>query len=388
MVKRSVMCDFSLTFHRYYAYSPLSDRSVKFVPTLEFEALLEDMGKRFSTTFKAPDLSTEPGFIVNFADCGNYRPRYLGRMDSSCDMTELDATMPSPKSTHLAPSSGGGSDRSFAAFKAKMEVVIEATKNKSKKQKEKKKNQRIEHKTAMYDRLTRTQRYLGLLDSKQGVFDSDVIFIALDIEVWERDHHTITEIGITSLDTRDLHTLDPAENGSAWMNVMRPRHFRIREASHLNNSKFVTGCADRFEKQFGESEWISKKDLAAVIGSCFRTPFSAPFSISDGVSSSTTDNHDNPSGEDHKRRNIILVGHDIQADIQYLRDAGYELANLPNILEAIDTADLFKALKQEWQSASLGSVLLDLGLTGWNLHNAVSLGSFCPPEPSTYFQTG
>ena len=386
-MKRSVICDYSLTFHRYYVYSPLSDRSVKFIPTLEFEALLEDMGKRFSTTFKAPDVSTEPGFIVNFADCENYRPRYLGRLDNSCDMTELDAKMPSPTSTNTVSLGRDGFDRSFAAFKAKMEAVIEVTKNKSKKQKEKKKNQRIEHKTAMYDRLGRAQRYLGLLDSKKGVFHSDVIFVALDVEVWERDHRTITEIGITSLDTRDLHSLDPAGNGSAWMDSMRPRHFRIREASHLNNFQFVTGCADRFEKQFGESEWVSKKDLAAVIGSCFRDPFSAPFSISGGVSFPTADNHDNTGGEDHEKRNIVLVGHDIQADIQYLRDFGYELANLPNILEAIDTADLFKALKQEWQSASLGSVLLDLGLTGWNLHNAVSLGSFCP-EPSTYVQTG
>ena len=71
-------------------------------------------------------------------------------------------------------------------------------------------------------------------------------------------------------------------------------------------------------------------------------------------------------------RNIILVGHDIKADIEFLRSIGYELGNVSSILEAIDTADIFRALKHEQQPRSLGGILLDLELVGWNLHNAVS----------------
>ena len=33
-------------------------------------------------------------------------------------------------------------------------------------------------------------------------FDGDVIFICVDIESWERCHSKITEIGISTLDTR------------------------------------------------------------------------------------------------------------------------------------------------------------------------------------------
>lgn len=76
--------------------------------------------------------------------------------------------------------------------------------------------------------------------------------------------------------------------------------------------------------------------------------------------------------DSNTKRNIILVGHDIQSDINYMRSIGYDVSNLPNLLEAIDTADMFKALKHEGQSRSLGGVLLELEMVGWNLHNAVS----------------
>lgn len=368
----------------YYVHSPFSNATAKFVPALEFEDLLEDIGRKFDTTFRFPDPSIEPGFLVNFADCGHYRPRYLGRLTAGNGMTELDAMAPQQSPEDQSEVDEGTIDRSFAAFKAKMEAVIEATKNKNKKQREKKKHQRIEHKAALFDALKRAQRYLGLSETELGSFDRDVVFVALDIEVWERNHRTVTEIGITSLDTRDIHLLDPGEDGNAWMDMLRPRHFRIREASHIVNSEFVRGCADRFQKQFGESEWISRHEATSVVASCLRPPFSASFSLS--RSSNFPISYDDKDTEaaraNGERRNVVLVGHDIQSDVEYLRDMGYDLASVPHIIEALDTAKLFKALKQEWQAANLGSVLLDLGLTGWNLHNAVSL----PLQRSAPFQ--
>ena len=79
-----------------------------------------------------------------------------------------------------------------------------------------------------------------------------------------------------------------------------------------------------------------------------------------------------PVNDSLPKRNIILVGHEISADIQYLRSIGYDVSNLSNLLEAIDTVDIFRAMKRGQNPSSLGSVLLDLGLIGWNLHNAVS----------------
>ena len=53
-------------------------------------------------------------------------------------------------------------DRSFAAFKAKMEAAVQATKNKTKSQKERKKKERVTQKQAWCAQLQRAQCYLGV----------------------------------------------------------------------------------------------------------------------------------------------------------------------------------------------------------------------------------
>ena len=110
------------------------------------------------------------------------------------------------------------------------------------------------------------------------------------------------------------------------------------------------------------SEFINAKDVPQVIASCFKYPFSKP-----GV---------NPLGghiqgpETPSKRNVVLVGHDVGADINFLRNMGYNVYNLPNLLELADTAAMFRYLKREANPRTLAVVLAELGLTGWNLHNA------------------
>jgi hypothetical protein len=85
----------------------------------------------------------------------------------------------------------------------------------------------------------------------------------------------------------------------------------------------------------------------------------------------------------NRLRNIILVGHNITADITYLRkldckyikpktgdDFDEPINTQPKFLETLDTDLLYRVLKRDMQGSSLGKILLDLGLTGWNLHNA------------------
>lgn len=91
-----------------------------------------------------------------------------------------------------------------------------------------------------------------------------------------------------------------------------------------------------------------------MIGTCFKYPFSST----------------SPSAElADKKRNIILVGHDVDADIRFLRKIGYEINNL-QLHEACDTTTMWKALKREINPRSLAGILAELGITGWNLHNA------------------
>ena len=190
-------------------------------------------------------------------------------------------------------------------------------------------------------------------------FDEHILFICIDVESFERNHNQITEIGISTLDTYDLVGIAPGKGGKAWLPKIRARHFRIKEHVYLVNKDFIQGCADRFEKGFGKSEFISIKEAPQVVASCFRPPYSRPANENTAI-----------SGKEEKR-NIILVGHDTKTDINYLRQIGYDVANLSNLVEILDTTELYRALKHDSQSSGLGSLLVDLGLTGWNLHNAV-----------------
>ena len=77
--------------------------------------------------------------------------------------------------------------------------------------------------------------------------EGDVVFVCVDVEANERNANQITEIGIATLDTRDLKSLIPGARGVNWQAKIRARHFRIKEYKHIVNTDFVSGCPDRFE---------------------------------------------------------------------------------------------------------------------------------------------
>ena len=185
-----------------------------------------------------------------------------------------------------------------------------------------------------------------------------MVFVCVDIESFERSHSQITEIGISTLDTNDLAGFAPGSGGKDWIAKIRSRHFRIKEYVHLVNKDFVIGCADKFE--FGKSEFISIHEAPTVVASCFRPPFSG---------------HVTTEVQAETKRKIVLVGHDTKTDINYLRDLGYDLGNLLSLLEVLDTSELYRALTYDSQARGLGNMLCDLELTGWHLHNAVSIMS-------------
>lgn len=333
-------------------------------------------------------------------------------MKSKEDIEKLGTKIPDPE-----PNSEEAMDsRVMDSFREKMEAAVRAGKRSSKVSKETRKLQRTAAKELMCSQLKRARCYLGLrprttllkdpaslehadwnqyqkaqekhekaksamyknidlTNPTPNQFHRSVVFIAVDVECYERGHHIITEIGISTLDTQDLQGLAPGQGGVAWMKKIRARHFRIKEASHLANSDFVPGCADGFQREFGVTEWISIKDAHKVVESCFKYPFSAFERSSDDSTKNAHKTHpdsDEPNKADNIERKIILVGHDIKADIDYLSTIRYDVSGQPNILEALDTADLFRAYMHEHQTRKLGNVLLALDLAGYNLHNAVS----------------
>jgi DNA polymerase III alpha subunit (gram-positive type) len=96
-------------------------------------------------------------------------------------------------------------------------------------------------------------------------------------------------------------------------------------------------------------------DAPTVVASCFKYPFSKVSESSQG---------------DYPKRNIILVGHDTKQDVSYLRKLGYDVYNLSNLMEEVDTATLWRYLTRDTNPRSLGVILAELGIIGWNLHNA------------------
>lgn len=182
--------------------------------------------------------------------------------------------------------------RSLAAFRAKMESIIQLQKNKKAATAEKRKKERLEKQKQWGHGIKRVQRYLGLREvqhvdedaikarlqsagiygrgdldaavkatiaklgpsasfdpAKPAPFDpeGEVVFVCVDIEAWEKNSKMITEIGVATLDTRDIKGVLPGKNGEYWMTKIRARHFRIKEHAHLHNTEYVEGCADKFD---------------------------------------------------------------------------------------------------------------------------------------------
>jgi len=400
------------------------------IPKTEVEALFLDIYNTFGIYKNFPDSARHPGWDIGFQEEGSRRPRYLGRLTNNCSLEELDENMPAQG---MAPEEVEGlEDRTFPAFRRKMEAAILAGKNKKKSASDKKKRDRVDMKRGFCEQLKRTQCYLGVrprgtankeefhadpnhtheqslaaqaaYEEAAGIklpplslsspapypFDKSVVFVCVDIEAYERDQKKITEIGISTLDTNDLAGTSPGAGGVEWMKKLRGRHFRIAEYAHLRNTEFIAGCADNFQEKFGTSEWTSIKESPQVVASCFRYPFSAPGRYTpfppdarmvgrNGCGSQYLP----PVNDNVPKRNVILVGHEIRSDIEYLRTLGYDVTNLPNLLEAVDTIDLYKAMKHGRDTPSLGAVLLDLELAGWHLHNAVSLLYSSLPSETT-----
>lgn len=407
---------------RFYIHTriPSAAKPLLLVPAAEVETFFSEINTELKMQLRFPDAEVNRHFVLSFDQEGIPRPRYLGLIKSKQDLEELENKIPDP-----GPNSEEAIDpRLMESFREKMEAAVRAGKRNSKVSKETRKQQRIVAKGMMSNQLKRARCYLGLrprttvlkdpaslehadwnqyqkaLEKHENAkiamyknidltnptpnnFHRNIVFISIDVECYERGHHIITEIGISTLDTKDLYGLAPGQGGVDWMKKIRVRHFRIKEASHLANSDFVSGCADGFQREFGVTEWVSIKDAREAVASCFRHPFSAFGRSDDHIQTPNDDGsaknaHKSPpnSGEpnkvDNTERTIILVGHDIKADIDYLSTIGYDVSSQPNILEALDTADLYRAYMREHQTRKLGNVLLAFDLAGYNLHNAVS----------------
>ena len=240
-------------------------------------------------------------------------------------------------------------------------------------------------------------------------FENLPIFLSVDVECYEADKSKVTEIGVAMLDTALLKDCPPGRHGVNWRDKIKARHFRIREHLHLKNGKHVADAADKFQFPQDGSELVELEGCATVLRSCFAPPYchiNRPWldgEIPDGVredsdvgSSNTVSQESEASissqgkhvrtftdseqpeniSENHKNfyqafdgRNLVLVGHDIDSDIRYLRKLDVDLEKL-GTMTTIDTANLYRAHAQELNPRSLSGLLSDFEMIGWHPHNA------------------
>lgn len=69
-------------------------------------------------------------------------------------------------------------------------------------------------------------------------------------------------------------------------------------------------------------------------------------------------------------REIALVGHDTQQDIQYLSKLGLDIADMKRVTRVLDTQGLHQAWRGMDNGRGLKTLLNDLGTPSKNLHNA------------------
>ncbi|KAK3990635.1 good for full DBP5 activity protein 2 [Cladorrhinum sp. PSN332] len=350
----------------YYLHQPkqMGDHPpVLFVPTYQFQHLLDVVNAKLEINFTIPSNKNEGKFKLRFGVGGGPRPRFLSRSSSATHFNELHDKIPDPKDE----------DDLSNATNYGRETLLEIFQMISKAASKTKKSERSHYKRTKAHRewgkaLKRAQRYLGLREKASERVDGttpkmlnlgqpvvakpelSVLFVCIDVEAYEFNQDLITEVGISVLDTTKLEGVAPGVNGQNWFSLIDARHIRIEENIWAVNSRYVRGCADQFS--FGNTEVMRLGDIPTVVEEIIDN---AAFG---------------PAGLNTEPRPVVLVFHDASADIKYLQTAGYNIYAANNVTDILDTKDLHKYALRTNDTGSLESVLRYLEIPSHHLHNA------------------
>lgn len=148
--------------------SDANQTAMLLVTTKQVENFLEVINLELNTQLTIPSGGAKGVFQLTFENDGSPRPRYLGRSTNREMAENLRNAIPprwfKPKGepdVKMVPS-----DRSLAAFKAKIDLAAQAQKGRKILSKEKQKTERITKQQAWNHSTKRVQRYLGLRRAK------------------------------------------------------------------------------------------------------------------------------------------------------------------------------------------------------------------------------
>ncbi|KAL2860583.1 hypothetical protein BJX68DRAFT_261514 [Aspergillus pseudodeflectus] len=364
------------TWDLYYIHAPprLGGRPIVLVPTAQARKLLKDINLALDCSLSLPT-DEERGLVLQLNRDGFPQPTFLGQTSDRPTKDSLESAIPQACNYNQ----GLCDQKTYMAFEKMMAAALSSAKTKTK-SKAKKQRLRFQREMEAGDAVRRAQCYLGLRADPTDIIDckwdeqkapeveppqlaldkpapypffEEPVFISLDVEVNERCHTLVTEVGISTLDTRDLIGVAPGPLGENWQSRVKSRHLRVQEHAHHVNSLYIRGCPDKFE--FGTSEWVAADNVSTVVQNSFTLPkfFDGP---------------------EKKLRPLVLVGHSLASDIQYLELADVHIIGesdgKPQFTDRIDTATSFMIIRGETEPRSLGAVIGEMGMTGWNLHNA------------------
>ncbi|KAK6510328.1 hypothetical protein TWF506_009446 [Arthrobotrys conoides] len=176
----------------------------------------------------------------------------------------------------------------------------------------------------------------NMLKSAVDIFigEGDYTFFSVDIESWERNHDIVTEVGLTKYNPGTRK----GQGGS--VDEITSDHIIIKEHRDYKNGNYVADASGNFE--FGKSRQVPLAEIKNAIVNFVHTP-------------------------EHNQR--ILIGHDINADIEYLRKLGYD-GELKDFSMIFDTVEIWKAFANTFDGIGLSRLCNELDISAWNLHNA------------------
>jgi hypothetical protein len=261
----SLACKYMLTtaqsHYLHYPSTAARREPTLFVPTSQFERLLDVINKELSICLTIPGGRNTERFNLTFGLGDSPTPRFLGRVNDEKTYYDLKGNIPALDS---ADSIGRASEPAKMQFLDTLDMIYNAATVKGKNSSEKTRRLRLQSHLAWGRSVKRVQRYLGLrhrahltqpglpkpLDLSKPLKmepDGSVIFAAIDLEAFEFNHDLITEVGVAILDTKLTQGVAPGEGGRGWFKLVKAHHFRIQENLSYVNGRHVEGHPYNFD---------------------------------------------------------------------------------------------------------------------------------------------
>ncbi|KAG9193755.1 hypothetical protein G6011_03790 [Alternaria panax] len=163
---------------------------------------------------------------------------------------------------------------------------------------------------------------LSTLEGVPSAVDN-MIVVAFDTENWVGDHDRLTELGVSTFDSRDMRALNGADmHGENLLNQVYFYHARILENAHLLNVKFCVGDPD--QNHYGQTRFLTAVEAKSMLKEMFEWPVD-PRKLELGVCP------------------IVVLGHALNGDMAMLRSTlDFDAMALGTVVKIIDTQCLAK----------------------------------------------